>query len=90
MLILKLNLMISLLRMKLKLKLFSYSLLLLTSLSIIFNVIIKLIFKYKILKRELIFYFTEFVIIIKNIKFTITARLIKKQIINVYKHLNDI
>ncbi len=63
--------------------------LLLINLSITFNVIIKLIFKYKILKRKLILYFTEFAVIIKNIKFTTTAQLIKKQNINIHEHLNN-
>jgi len=61
----------------------------LINLNTTFNIAVKLIFKYKILKRELIFYFTKFVIIIKNIKFTITARLIKKQAVNAYKYLNN-
>ena len=61
----------------------------LINLNTTFNIAVKLIFKYKILKRELIFYFTEFVIIIKNIKFTIIIRLIKKQTVNIYEHLND-
>ena len=61
----------------------------LINLNTTFNIAVKLIFKYKILKRKLIFNFTEFVIIIKNIKFTITARLIKKQAVNAYKYLNN-